>query len=86
MPTAVPITAKPLRALPVRAPDRPIRQFAVLALAAFAIGFVSFVALGRPLAVAAEAADPPAVVVVQPADEPRAMSPASEDWNLPKRI
>ena len=86
MQTAVPITATPLRAQPVRATD-PKRQFAVLALAAFAIGFVGFVALGRPLAVAAEAANPPsAVVVIQPADEPRAAMPASDDWNLPKRI
>jgi len=49
MQTAVPITATPLRAPPVRATD-PKRQFVVLALAAFAIGFVGFVALGRPLA------------------------------------
>jgi len=96
MPTAVPVTVTPQgassgappRAMATRAPAEPMRQIVVLALAAFVIGFVGFMALGRPLAIAAtSAADPqPAAVVIQPADESLAASPASDDWNLPKRI
>ncbi len=90
MPTSVPITLTPLNASlgpSPRAADRPMRQIAVLVIAAFAIGFVGFVALGRPLAVVSAAAEPPTPnVIVQPADESLAVSPASDDWNLPKRI
>jgi hypothetical protein len=88
MPTAVPITATPLQAppIPARAAHDPIRQLVVLATAAFAIGFVGFLALGRPMAVAVVASEPPAAAVAQPADESLAASPASDDWNLPKKI
>jgi hypothetical protein len=88
MPTAVPITATPLTTPPTparTAPD-PIRQIAVLAIAAFVIGFVGFLALGLPIPSTASTSEPPAVAVAQPADESLAASPASDDWNLPKKI
>ena len=88
MPTAVPITAAPLQAPPVpaRAAQEPMRQLVVLAIAAFAIGFVGFLAMGRPMAVAMASAEPPAAVAAQPADESLVASPTSDDWNLPKKI
>jgi len=53
------------------------RPFAWLAAFAFLVGFVSYLALGRP-AVAASAHGPQTVI--------SASGPASQDWNLPKRI
>jgi hypothetical protein len=85
MPTAVPITLTPLGTAPAHAPD-PIRQVAVLVVAAFAIGFVGFMALGNPLPTSPSLAAVPPSVVIQPADESLAASPASDDWNLPKKI
>lgn len=52
------------------------RPFAWLAAFAFLVGFVSYLALGRP-AVAASWHNAQAVA---------ASGPSSQDWNLPKRI
>jgi hypothetical protein len=52
------------------------RPFAWLAALAFLVGFVSFLALGRPATAAAS-------------DRQQAMGasgPASAEWNLPKKI
>ena len=71
--TAVPVTPheSPLR---VRA-----RPLALVAVVAFVIGFLAYVAVGRPLPAQDEAA---AAVSAEPA----LASPASDDWNLPKHI
>jgi len=52
------------------------RPFAWLAAFAFLVGFVSYLALGRP----AVAASP------QPTQALAASGPASDEWNLPKKI
>jgi len=53
------------------------RPFAWLAAFAFLVGFVSYLALGRPAAAAAQHVQRSAIV---------ASGPSSQDWNLPKRI
>jgi len=53
------------------------RPFAWLAASAFLVGFVSYLALGRPAAAAAQHAPQGAIA---------ASGPSSQDWNLPKRI
>jgi hypothetical protein len=56
-----------------------VRPFALLAALAFVLGFLGYLAVGRPaLASAAETA----AVAAGPAG----VSPASDDWNLPKHI
>ncbi|HEY8003317.1 MAG TPA: hypothetical protein VIE16_03765 [Phenylobacterium sp.] len=53
-----------------------VRPFLWLAAFAFLVGFVSYLALGRPAAAATQ-------------DQPYAVAtsgPASNDWNLPKHI
>ena len=85
MPTAVPITAAP-PPIAARAAQDPIHQIAILAVAAFVIGFVGFLALGLPISISAPAGAPPAVAVAQPADESLTASPTSDDWNRPKKI
>lgn len=55
------------------------KPFLWLAAIAFLVGFVGYLALGRPAAAAAAAAQ----------DQPYAVAtsgPASDDWNLPKHI
>jgi hypothetical protein len=52
-----------------------LRPFLWLALAAFLVGFMSYLLLGRPAA-------PSTVAAYMPA----ASAPASDDWNLPKHI
>ncbi|CAN7185817.1 hypothetical protein LJR219_000400 [Phenylobacterium sp. LjRoot219] len=53
-----------------------LKPYLWLALAAFLTGFVSYLALGRaPQSEAAAAAH-----------APRVSAPASDEWNLPKRI
>jgi len=54
-----------------------LRPFVWLALAAFLVGFASYLVLGDH----ARAAAPPARAYV-----PVASAPASDEWNLPKRI
>lgn len=52
------------------------RPFAWLAAFAFMVGFVSYLALGRPVS-----------ATLQDGSQSIAVSgPASADWNLPKRI
>lgn len=53
-----------------------LKPFLWLALAAFLVGFVSYLVLGGPHAVAR----------AHVAYVPVASAPASEIWNLPKRI
>jgi hypothetical protein len=52
------------------------RPFAWLAAFAFLVGFVGYLALGRPAAAAGEGAR----------QELIASGPASKAWNLPKKI
>jgi hypothetical protein len=52
------------------------RPFAWLAVVAFLVGFVSYLALGRPATAAAQ--DRLGTVT--------ASGPSSAEWNLPKRI
>lgn len=54
-----------------------LRPYLWLALAAFVAGFLSFVVVGRA---GAPAAPEPS------AEAPLVSTPASGDWNLPKRI
>lgn len=53
-----------------------LRPFLWLALCAFITGFLSYVALGGA----------PATARPQPQHAPLVSAPASDDWNLPKRI
>ena len=52
------------------------RPFAWLAASAFLVGFVSYLALGRPAVAAGE----------HPLQTQVASGPSSQDWNLPKHI
>lgn len=55
-----------------------LRPFLWLAAIAFLVGFVSYLALGRPTPAAAEAQkDPPGWAV---------SAPVSDEWNTPKHI
>jgi hypothetical protein len=63
--------------MPVSATVELVRPFLLLAAAAFMIGFVGCLIFGGPTASAQDHLN------VQPAI---ASGPASEDWNLPKRI
>ena len=57
-----------------------LRPLVLLAVVAFVVGFLGYLALGRPaLASSQEAA---AAVAAEPA----LAGPASDDWNLPKHI
>ena len=63
--------------MPVTATLELIRPFAVLAAVAFMIGFLGSLAFSGPTASAQ----------ARPNAQPAVISgPASEDWNLPKRI
>ena len=53
-----------------------VRPFAWLAAFAFLVGFVGYLALGRPAVAASEGHYQPLA----------ASGPASQDWNLPKKI
>jgi hypothetical protein len=53
-----------------------LKPFLWLALAAFLVGFVSYLALGRPS---------PAIAQDEMVQAP-ASAPVSDEWNLPKRI
>ena len=66
-----------------------IRPFAILAVAAFVLGFTACLALGGPILAPSAAADQPAVAAEPAADADvaaPAASTASDDWNLPKKI
>ena len=67
--------------------DDVIRPFAIMAVAAFLLGFTAYLALGGPALASQAAADQPAVAA-EPAAEAAAPAarPAADDWNLPKRI
>jgi len=52
------------------------RPFAWLAVFAFLVGFVSYLALGRPAVAASQ----------HRVHTMAASGPSSQDWNLPKRI
>lgn len=54
-----------------------VRPFAWLAAIAFLVGFVSYLALGRPS---------PAMADVPAAHAALVSGPASAEWNLPKHI
>jgi hypothetical protein len=63
--------------MPVTATFELVRPFLLLAAVAFMIGFVSCLVFAGPIASAH----------AQPNVEPAVISgPASDDWNLPKRI
>ena len=56
-----------------------LRPYLWLAAFAFIVGFVSYIALGRP-AVAEER------VGWSPATSEQVSAPVSDEWNIPKRI
>lgn len=56
-----------------------LRPFLWLAALAFLVGFVSYLALGRPVVTAATAAQ-------EEAWPARVSAPVSDDWNTPKHI
>ena len=56
-----------------------VRPFALLAVAAFVLGFLGYVALGA-------GAFPQPRSDASVAAEPAVAGPASDDWNLPKHI
>jgi len=70
--TAVPVTPRETSFYDI------VRPFALLAVVAFVLGFLGYVALGRPALASSERA---AALSAEPA-----ASPASDDWNLPKHI
>jgi hypothetical protein len=70
--TAVPVTARETSLHEL------LRPFALLAALAFVVGFLGYLALGRPASAPAAAAETAAV-----AADP---GPASDGWNLPKHI
>ena len=72
MTTAVPVTSRQAELAAI------LRPFALLAAVAFVLGFLGYVALGRP---ALAQPDVAAATLSEPA-----ASPASDDWNLPKHI
>ncbi len=65
-------------------PYEAVRPYAILAVAAFALGFACYVALDRPALAAVVAPSSPATVIVDPA----AGAPAApaDNWNIPKKI
>jgi hypothetical protein len=64
--------------MPVSATFELVRPFLLLAAVAFMIGFVSCLVFGGPTITSVQA---------HPNVEPAVISgPASDDWNLPKRI
>ncbi len=60
-----------------------IRPYLWLAAVGFLIGFMTYLAMGRPTEEYVLAPSAPSPVVSAPAS---ASGPASADWNLPKRI
>jgi hypothetical protein len=64
-----------------------IRPVAILAVAAFVLGFTAYLALGGQMLAPPAPADQPAMVA-EPAAEAAAPAarPDADDWNLPKRI
>ena len=64
-------------------PYEVIRPYAILAVAAFVLGFAGYLAMDRPAMAAAAAASPPSVVAEPAAG---AEGAAADDWNLPKKI
>jgi hypothetical protein len=74
---------KGARSMPA-SPYDVIRPYAILAVAAFVLGFASYVALDRPALASAVVPSPPATFAVEPAAG--ATASATDDWNIPKKI
>lgn len=55
-----------------------LRPYLWLAAVAFIVGFLSYLAMGRPTPALAEELSAPAPAAL--------MAPASDEWNIPKRI
>jgi hypothetical protein len=70
--TAVPVTPPASRSAEFA------RPFVLIAVVAFVIGFLGYVALDRPVA----SQDLAAIIAAEPA----LAAPASDAWNLPKHI
>ncbi len=76
--TAVPVTPTAL-SVPDAGIHDALRPFALLAVVAFVVGFLGYVAVSN---VATAEPQAQAAVIIDSA----AAAPASDDWNLPKHI